>query len=411
MPDFTILDRCVICGGKDLSKVLDLGEQALANAFHDGTKEQTRYPLYLNSCQSCGHLQQGIAVDPDILFKDYPYVSGTTKTLGDYFDWFVDKVEKDFPGRKLHVLEIACNDGSLLKRFGELGHAVFGIDPAENIQPLAVASGIHTTCDYWDEGCLSRNNMAGFKFDVIIAMNVLGHVADPVAFMRACRDALAVGGRIYIQTSQAHMVENGEFDTSYHEHISFFSREGFGQLAFETSKDMDGGEVKITSIDVVPIHGLSFLAVFEITEMPLVFLSGFYNWVFLSGLYNRDHFTERLQSNANEICDTARAIRLDLRPGRNIGYGAAAKGMVFLQRVGLDLVYVIDDAPLKQGKFCPGTNIPVLGSDVLKTAPHGLAIWILAWNFRDEIISRIKAVRPDNGDIFITCFPKFKVSS
>ena len=135
-PSVTILNRCVVCGDDDLREVLDLGAQPLANSLHDGSGILPAFPLKYKVCQSCWHGQLSVAVDPHIMFDSYLYVSGTTRTLRGYFQDFVSKVERDLAGdgrKKLKVLEIGSNDGSLLAEFAHGGHDTLGIEPAANI--------------------------------------------------------------------------------------------------------------------------------------------------------------------------------------------------------------------------------------------------------------------------------------
>src|SRR5271165_5594033 len=169
MTDYTPLRSCLACGGAALTPYLDLGAQPLANTYHDGKAPLDAYPLGVNVCGDCFHTQLTVAVNPDLMFRNYLYVSGTTTTLSRYFEDFVSRVERDFgDGRKLRVLDIASNDGSLLEKFKVKGHPVLGCDPAENLRPLSEAKGVPTLVSYWDEAALKQS---GGAFDVIVAMN------------------------------------------------------------------------------------------------------------------------------------------------------------------------------------------------------------------------------------------------
>ena len=131
-------DICLACGSTNLEQILDFGRQPLANSYHDSAGELEEYPLNLNICGQCHHLQLGEIVDPDLMFRDYLYVSGTTKTLKDYFDWFsawsIDKLSgfRERDSGRISVLDIACNDGSQLDSYKSVGCSTYGIDPAEN---------------------------------------------------------------------------------------------------------------------------------------------------------------------------------------------------------------------------------------------------------------------------------------
>lgn len=149
------LKSCLVCGGRRLTTFFDLGEQPLANAYHDGTKDQPRYPLAVNHCADCSHNQLTVSVDPSLMFDDYAYASDTTQTLRDYFAAFSgDVVERHGP---CDVLEIACNTGALLAEFKDRGCRCLGIDPAKNLRPQSEARGLDVIIDYWGSPCLDAH--------------------------------------------------------------------------------------------------------------------------------------------------------------------------------------------------------------------------------------------------------------
>ena len=219
MPD---LKTCLACGGTDLFQYLDLGQMPLANSFHDGSAELPTYPLAIQACRSCWHSQLSYAVDPDLMFRDYLYVSGTSDTLRRYFEGFAARFSSG-----LRVLDIASNDGTLLREFHKRGCAVTGVEPCCDLSPtreLPIYTG------YWDRDAFEEVTLGG-KFDVITAFNVLAHTADPLTFLKLAREALAPGGTIWVQTSQAHMILDGTFDAIYHEHVSYFTPRSILALA------------------------------------------------------------------------------------------------------------------------------------------------------------------------------------
>lgn len=403
--DCTSLDRCLACGGAALSSYLDLGTQPLANHFHDGSEKLAEYPLGLNVCRECWHSQLTHAVDPHLMFDEYPYVSGTSATLRAYMKEFAERVGAGKPGK---ILEIGSNDGTLLKEFEKLGHAAIGIEPAENIVEIARENGICTAQGFWNEktvdALMSGNRI---KFDIIIAMNVLAHVVDPLTFLQLCKRVLAPGGRIYVQTSQAKMIERGEFDTVYHEHHSFFTVSSMLMLARREG-------LRVDAISHVPIHGTSYL--FELVDQEVDDVSQGWN-EFAIGRVEHDNgyyainiyeeFATRaeiVKYDAVRLISTFRALGY-----RIVGYGAAAKAMTFLNFCGLQLDCIIDDNPLKVGKLTPGMNIPVVDPPTILLSLHKILFVILAWNFAPEIMTRIKTTRGllvyHDEDKFLTFFP------
>lgn len=396
------LEQCLACGGSRLDPYLDLGQQPLANSYHDGSSEMPTFPLGVSVCLDCWHTQLGVAVDPDLMFKNYLYVSGTTATLSRYFEDFVLRAERDLPSvRQLRVLDIASNDGSLLEKFKARGHVVQGVDPAENLRSLSAAKGVPTIVGYWDESALAQLEA---KFDVIVAMNVLAHITYPARFLTLCRSALKPNGRIYIQTSQALMIRNGEFDTIYHEHHSFFTVRSFIALARRAG-------LHIVDIEHVPVHGTSYLVQLatadeagDLQSEDLFSIGraekelGYYARATYSRVSERALIT---RDKVRELVEWSRAAGYRLA-----GYGAAAKGMTFLNFAGIDLDYIIDDNPLKVGLLTPGRNIPIVGPDHLSTEHHKTLFLILAWNFYEEIMERIRKQKNDLADSFLTYFPR-----
>ena len=408
------LTECVACGSSDLTKYLDLGEQPLANTYPT-TKEEglllPKYELAVNYCNSCYHSQLTESVDPDLLFKDYLYVSGTSKTLRDYFDWFADEVRKYLPYGQF-VLDIASNDGTQLKSFKDRGWSVFGVDPAENLKHQQLENGVETITGYWPN-VLNDHDFA--LFDAIICQNVVAHVPNPLEFLKSCTNVLDDNGLLFIQTSQSNMFVNGEFDTIYHEHISFFNTTSMREL---------GKRAGLVLVDVfkVPVHGTSYVFVFQnkldiednyrnIRQNPLhfnhyvldqidseqkhcIYHPKTYSWF----AHNAENITKQLKDTVQKYKDEGYMV---------VGYGAAAKGNTLLNYGDIHLDYIVDDNELKCGRFTPGTLIPIVSIAELREWDKPVVFVILAWNFFDEIVSKIKEVR--NGDKFLTYFPKLKV--
>ena len=405
MKDYVPLDSCLACGGSNLTPYLDLGAQPLANSYHDGTTPLDAYPLGVGVCGDCWHTQLSVAVNPDLMFKNYLYVSGTTTTLARYFEEFVLRAERDLArSGPLRVLDIASNDGSLLEKFKNRGHEVQGVDPAENLRPLSAAKGVPTLVSYWNEAALGA---IGGGFDVIVAMNVLAHITYPAAFLDLCRRALNPGGRIYIQTSQANMVKNGEFDTIYHEHHSFFTVRSFLALA-------ERAGMSVVAIDHVPVHGTSYLVQLSSRDGGAsAHASDFaIGRTEEEGGYYRRETYERFARRAlvtrdkvTELVGWARSAGYGIG-----GYGAAAKGMTFMNFAKLDLDYVVDDNPLKVGLLTPGMNVPIVAPESLKSRSERSLFVVLAWNFYEEIMRRIGAQRSGEGDYYLTYFPRVSLT-
>lgn len=383
---------CLCCGNGQLFTALDLNDQPLANSYLKSKNEQEyRYPLKLRYCKLCTHLQLEIAVDPDLLFKNYLYVSGTSNTLKHYFKTFVDIVQEYTDGKK--VLDIACNDGTQLDAFKERGYDTHGIDPAENLYELS-SKNHNVICNYFNESAIEGLDK---NFDIITAQNVFAHVSTPLKFLEDCKKLLAPNGFIFIQTSQANMVENNEFDTIYHEHISFFSVRSFCRLA-------ERAGLNVIDVRKTPVHGTSFLFVLssggEDRSLEFVKKEKKIDSVVL----------EKYAANVNKIkfkldakIKTYRALGYAI-----VGYGAAAKGNTLINFVHIDMDYIVDDNPLKQGLFTPGKKIPIKPPEFIGLETRKILLVPLAWNFFDEIKEKVKTIK-DEGVKYLKYFPEVEI--
>ena len=403
MEHCTHITECLACGGSDLVPTLNLGEQPLANNFKTIDTEEQRYPLAVNRCADCDHLQLTHAVDPRLIYTHYLYVSGTSGTYLEYMKWYARFVLETYTTytNKMgpySVLDIGCNDGSQLDAFRDLLFRTHGVDPAENLYPTSSARH-NVVLGFWDSISAS---MLGQEFDVITTQNAFAHIPDPLAYLKLARTYLKDDGKIFISTSQADMVVNGEFDTIYHEHISYYNVESMKALAERAGLHL---------IDVVktPIHGTSYIFVLSkrphnrerienilATESKLHMGSTYRNWA--------DKVDQLLKDLAEQI-DVFRHYDYKI-----IGYGAAAKGMTLINASKISLDCVIDDNPLKQGLYCPGTTIPVVSSDYINqlTNTDKVIFVPLAWNFYNEIKKKIQTIRTNDQDMFLRYFPTIK---
>ena len=392
---YRAIDKCLCCGNSDLFVVLDLKTQPPANSFHHKDELPEEYELKLMGCNSCWHTQLSIAVDPSELFQHYLYVSGTSQTLKDYFDWFAKNYSSIEAVDNLRVLDIACNDGSQLDSFKHLGWSTWGVDPAKNLVPLAQAKGHTVICDFWNRKVAEQLP----KFHLITAQNVFAHTADIDEFLQACKAVMQHDSKLVIQTSQAYMFDNNEFDTIYHEHISFFSTSSMKAVC-------ERNGLSLNNVYITDIHGSSY--VFEIGLEAES--SNSVEQQLKKELHRYDiNFYKQYNANALQCLEELkRFLDQQKKQGKTIiGYGAAAKGMTVLNAGNIVLDLIIDDNVLKQGLLTPGMNIPIYGSEHLHYIDHPVVFVPLAWNFYDEIVKRVKIARPDISDLFVRYFPRF----
>jgi SAM-dependent methyltransferase len=396
---------CRCCGGGDLVPYLDLGEQPLANAYHRG-EALPRFPLAVSLCRGCAHSQLGIVVDPELLFRHYLYVSGTTETFRRHTAELADDALA-FTGAR-RVLDVACNDGTLLEQFRARGCEVHGVDPALNLRELTVGKGLPVLTELWGAQAASELRASGAApFDLITATNVLAHVADPLEFLRACAAALAPGGTALVEFPYGvETVDRCEFDQVYHEHVSYFLARSLTALA-----ERAGFEVRRALR--TPIHGGSirfFLRPTSGAPRHCGEVAALLEHERARGLHDPatyERFSARVQENG-------RALRVALerarRAGRKVvGYGASAKGNTVLNAFELDLSYVVDDNPLKWSLLTPGRDVPIRPPAALAEETEPLTIVVMAWNFLEEIQRRVLAVRGQRpGDSFLLYVPSVR---
>ena len=345
------LNKCLCCDSDNLRTILDLGNQSPANNYNITEK----FPLKLNVCLDCSHAQISHSIDPDILFKDYPYMSGVSKTMLEYYEKFAIETTTRI-GTKGTVYEIACNDGSQLDEFKKLGYKTFGIDPAQNLHNATLEKGHKVTCGYFPQDAPNQT------FDVIVAQNVLAHNPNPYEFLLGCKKIMHKDSILMVQTSQAKMIENHQFDTIYHEHISFFNSRSISKLLSRVDMEMIGHEF------LKDIHGGSDL--FILKKMPEISIQDYSNFQF-------------------KCYDFAQEFKMKTLGKPIIIYGAAAKIVNLIRFTGIKPICIIDDTPTKQGKSIDG--IPIVASSELDS----LEGYILpVWNFYNEIKYKVEKQYP-----------------
>lgn len=401
MSNVTENKTCLACGGAKLKHALDLGNQPLANNLKSVPSIQETYPLAVCVCEDCYHLQLTHTVDPKVIYSNYLYVAGTSQTLKDYSDWFAGYVSETMVHGTRKVLDIGCNDGTQLDSFKKLGMATYGIDPAENIYPTS-SSKHNVICDYFGPDVVRK---VTHLFDAITAQNVFAHNPNPLEFLETCNRLMSNHTLLYIQTSQADMVLNNEFDTIYHEHINFFNANSMNEVAKRANLNL---------IDVIktPIHGNSYVFVLSKTKMQPFNLSNIVkNESKLMNLSTYGVWERIVHQNTWQLRSAMKAY--EEQGYKIIGYGAAAKGNTLLNYIKTPLDLIIDDSPLKQDLYCPGHNTPIKSIEALMnySKEDKILFMPLAWNFFTEISQRIKKVRDEPHDLFLKYFPEVEIKN
>jgi 2-polyprenyl-3-methyl-5-hydroxy-6-metoxy-1,4-benzoquinol methylase len=379
------LTHCLCCAA-EVASLIDFGAMPLANTYN----VTERFPLRVNLCPSCQHLQLNESVDPNILFREYSYFSGTSRTALDFFAWFAGHAKAMVSGAD-KVLDIACNDGSQLDAFRELGLTTAGIDAAENIATIAAQKGHLIHCGLFE----SMNLRKVPAFDIITAQNVLAHTAQPERFLRRCGEMMAPNARLFVTCSQADMIHEGDFDSIYHEHISYFNANSMQKLCRRAG-------LILLDIRMHPIHGTSYIFIIGKDGTPSESVSDRLALESSRGLYDSFTYERWVALVAEKIRKKKREIERAKADGYlTVGCGAAAKGISFLNAAGVKLDLLVDTTPAKHGKMASGMMIHPF-EHLASLDGAKVALVILAWNFEKELRENIRRFRDKPGDIFLT---------
>ncbi|MEY2508787.1 MAG: hypothetical protein QOH01_3116 [Verrucomicrobiota bacterium] len=401
---------CRLCESVHLRLLFSLVSTPLANALVDAARvdePQSVYPLDIYFCDHCFHVQLLDVVNPEILFRDYVYVSGTSPSFVDHFRRYAEDVLWRFeftPGQL--VVDIGSNDGTLLRFFKEKGCSVLGIEPATLIAERADAAGIKTISAFLNEDlarAVARDHGAA---TVVTANNVFAHVDDLHGFVEAVKLLLAENGTFVFEVSYLlDVFEKTLFDTIYHEHLSYHSVKPLA--TFFQLHDME-----LVDVQRVSSHGGSLRGFAQrkgARKKPTVdALIKAEAALGLHGPAAYRRFFENIDQRKNELRSLLQQLRS--KGQRVAGFGAPAKATTLMYHFGLGpdvLEYVVDDSPLKQGLFTPGLHVPIVPSSRLYESKPDYVL-ILAWNFAESIMRSHEAYSKAGGK-FIIPLPALQV--
>jgi SAM-dependent methyltransferase len=407
---------CRSCGTPLEHTFIDLGEQPLSNSFL--TREQLeagndpRYPLHVRVCSNCLLVQADEVVPPEAIFTDsYVYFSSYSQSWLDHAARYAERATErlGLDGSSL-VVEIASNDGYLLKNFVAAGIPVLGVEPAANVATVALAAEIPTDVAFFGHDHARALIERGLAADLVVANNVFAHVPGLRDFVNGLETVLKPEGVISIEVPHLlRMLERVEFDTIYHEHFSYYS--------LLAARDvLRRGGLRVFDVEELPTHGGS-LRIWASREAAAVAWpeTDSVEWVLkeeraagLASLDGYGSFAPKVELLLGEL----RAFLADAKADRArvAAYAAAAKGNTLLNSAGVttdEIAYVVDRSPHKQGLFLPGSHLPVLDPEhVREDRPEYLLL--LAWNLRDEIVEQMAHAR-EWGCRYVVPVPSLQV--
>ena len=395
--------HCRSCGSPDLAIFLSLGNLPLSDGFLEARQlvdNEPRYPLDVAFCSACSLVQILETVPPEELFgADYPYFSSFTDTLLRHSEANVTEriSERKLSGNSL-VVELASNDGYLLQYYQAKGVPVLGIDPAPGPVAAARKKGIDTLEAFFGIDLAKKLAGEGRRADVIHANNVLAHVADTNGFVSGIAALLKDDGVAVIECPYVKdLIEHGEFDTIYHEHLCYFSVTALSAL-------FNRHGLYITRVVPLSIHGGSLRVFVGKKNAPEPSVRDYLATEKKLGLDRMDYYAD-FSNRVNQIRTELNTLLQGLkeRKARIVGYGAAAKGTIMLNYVGIGqetLDFVVDRNTHKQGRYIPGVRLPIAAPErVLAEQPD--YVLILPWNFKDEIMAQQAEYRRRGGKFIV----------
>lgn len=395
--------QCRICKSKNLTKFLDFGNQPLANSFLKNESEfalEKKYPLAVYFCHDCNLAQLLDVVDKEEMFSHYIYFTSGMPKISNHFKDYAEDVMSRFLKQGEFVVEIASNDGILLKFFKDSGYKILGVDPAKNVVKVAQEMGVETIVDFFSENVGADIAKKYGRAKIILANNVVAHIDNHHDLVKGINNLLAEDGVFILEAPYlVDMFENNTYDTIYHEHLSFLAirplKKLFEQFGLEIF-DVEVHEVQGRSLRVfvgrLGKHQIS-VNVQKLIDKELD--------LGLDSLPAYNMLAENIVKQKRELMKLLHSLK---DAGKKISaYGAPAKGNTMLNYCGIDnkiLDYALEDLPAKQGLFTPGMHIPTVDSAYAhKHLPDYFLM--LAWNYQKLILKKEREFLKNGGKFII----------
>jgi len=391
--------KCRVCDSENLNLAIDLGKHPWANDFlkKEDVGKEVVYPLEVYHCSDCETAQLGYTIKKEIMFGDHTYLSGMTKTLDNHFKKMAEEVDSRFFSSKENksVLDIGSNDGTQLKHYQALGYDVLGIESSRSIAKMANDNGITTDNSFFNLDIAKKHNK---KFDVINASGVFFHLEELHSVADGIKYSLDDDGVFAVQALyMKNIIENKAFDQIYHEHLLYYTVKTLDTL-------LNRHDMELFDARIDPIHGGSIIgfATHKGTKSRSERLKSLIkeeNAFGANDLETYKRFESELEQKKQENLNFLRKCKNE---GKKVfGLGAPVKGNTLLNYfgVGTDLIECLTEKnPMRDGLFSPGMHIPVVMEDGLKENPD--VYYVLAWNFKDEILKRNKNLIDEGVEFF-----------
>lgn len=405
--------NCRLCGSTELTQVLNLCPTPPANAFVSENslgQSQPVFPLKLFFCESCSHVQLLDIVNPELLFENYVYVSGTSPVFVRHFHDYAETVINSYAPNSVGqlVIDIGSNDGTLLKEFKKYGMKVLGVDPAQEISAKACEEGIETLNTFFTKKLANQIRANYGAASVVTANNVFAHSDELIDITNGIHDLLASDGVFIFEVSYlADVFQRTLFDTIYHEHLAYHSVKPLQRFFKEHGLEMIAAKR-------VETHGGSLRGVAQLADGPHEIDSSIETLISEEaelGLHQANtlqSFGDRIEEIKEELGCLLKSLKEE---GKTIGgFGAPAKATTLMYHfdIGPGIIdFIVDDSQLKQGLYSPGMHIPIKkSSTIYKEKPD--VMLILAWNFSKSIMNDHKEYLR-RGGMFVVPLPKVEI--
>lgn len=399
--------RCRSCNHKEFLEFISLKRQPPANAFlkEEDFDKEISYPLDVTCCKNCllVQLTEESYIPRDKLFLDYAYASSISGGLRNHFTELANQLKSEFNPKI--VVDIGSNDGVLLKPLLELGCEAIGVEPAANLAKQANVNGLTTLCSYFNKEIVDKIISDSGHADIVVASNVFAHLDEYHDIIENIKSLLSENGTYIVEVQYfADMIKDMTFDNIYHEHVLYYTVHSMINL-------FDKHNMNVYKVEKIPTHGGSIRGYISKTNNPRhhsvddLLKEEKQNGI--DDLHTLEKFNDQLQNNINEIRELFN--RLSNEKKRIFGYGAPAKSSTMINSIGLDnsnVELIIEDSPLKQGLFTPGSHIPITGPEILQDETPDY-LMIFAWNYADEIIAKVEEKHPNLN--YIIPMPNLRV--
>lgn len=395
---------CRACQSKDLLPVFDLGCQPLANDFRRAGEPRNGFaPLEVLFCQKCTLAQLSVVVDPLLLYEDYAYVTSTSQTMERHFKRLSDEIGLESGTGPL--VEIGSNDGLFLKHLATAGwDQITGIDPAINLSPAASARGVRTINSLFDEQAAKDALRILGTIDSIVARHVFAHIDDWREFIRCIGIMSNTHTTVYLECPYClDMMNHGEWDTIYHEHLSYVTIRSIEALLADT-------QFHLHKVTPFPIHGGAILMTLRRNDLTGQRDRSVDDYLQRESITLEDWSVFRASASVQMQKLDAQLHQFKIGGKSVCGFGASAKSTVAINAIGSDhrlIQFITDTTPQKQGRLSPGTMIPIVAQEELLKRQPDYAV-CFAWNYRTEIL-RDNEEYLNRGGHFIFLVPRLEI--